>query len=471
MAFQNTEENSTASSKGPLSVGEGAVSAAENESTRALLRKLIVLSIPTVLEEVLSTVIQYADTAMVGRLGEQATAAVSTTTTITWLIGAFIYSAGAGILSLVSRAYGAKDREQGRALAALSVRITVIIGALLTVLCLALSPFIPVWMGAAPDIRREASVYFAIIAIPLVFRTASGILGSAVRATQNTRTPMLVSLVANIINIVLDYIFIYPCGLGVTGAAIASAIAFSFGGIMDMIVFFRTPFLSSKGSADTDQSLLQEFLKISLPVMAASVASCLGHVVFAALVSRMGTRVFAAHSIAVNAETIFYIPGYGLRTATAALVGAAIGEKSAYKLKRYAGLATGLTLCCMAVNGLLLFFVAGPLMSLFTPSREVIALGTRCLKIVAFTEPFYGLMVVMEGIFYGTGNTAWPFFVETLSMWGIRIVFTALGVNLWGFSLNQVWYCMICDNIAKAVFLTLPVVIGPWRKKLLKLDL
>lgn len=445
----------------------------EKESALSLLQKLIVLSVPMVLEEVLSTVIQYADTAMVGRLGEQATAAVSTTTTVTWLIGAFIYAAGAGILSLVSQAYGADDRKRGRALAVLSVKITLLTGSVLTAVCLALSPFIPTWMGAAPEIRREAAVYFAIIALPLVLRTASGILGSAVRATQNTRTPMLVSLAANIINIGLDYVFIYPCGLGVTGAAVASAIAFSFGGIMDIIVFLRTPFLNGRDAEKTgpDKTLRQDFLKISLPVMASSVTSCLGYVVFAALVSRMGTTVFAAHSIAVNAETIFYIPGYGLRTATAALVGAAIGEKSAYKLRHYSGLATGLTLGMMAVNGFLLYIAAGPLMSLFTPSKEVIALGTMCLKIVAFTEPFYGLMVVMEGVFYGTGNTAWPFFVETLSMWGIRILFTALGLNLWGFSLSGVWFCMIADNIAKALLLTLPVLIRPWRQRLLQIDL
>ena len=492
---------------------------AGSESLPFLLKTLLGLAIPTVLEEVLSTVIQYADTAMVGHLGEEATAAVSVTSTIGWLIGAVIYAAGTGVLTLVSRAYGAEDRKSAGELARLAEKLTLLIGIPLTILCLLLSPFLPVWMGAAPDVRHPASVYFAIICLPMVFRTATAILGSAVRATQNTKTPMLISLLANVINIVLDYIFIYPLGWGVTGAAVASAIAFSIGGLLDMILFRRTPFLAEgrkeaeaayrlrkaradEATADAERGekiraraaggekqqatrktaeeekrrketgqYLRELATISLPVVATSVTSCLGYVVFAALVSRMGTTVFAAHSIAVNAETIFYIPGYGLRTATAALVGAAIGEKRPDKLKRYCGLSTVLTMGLMFVNGIVLFAVAEPLMEVFTSSREVAELGAVCLRIVAFTEPFYGLMVVMEGIFYVTGNTKWPFVVETVSMWGIRIACTAVGIHAFAFSLNQVWYCMIVDNIAKATLLVLPVIVPALRRRALRLDL
>ncbi len=176
------------------------------------------------------------------------------------------------------------------------------------------------------------------------------------------------------------------------------------------------------------------------------------------MVSGMGTTVFAAHSIAVTAETIFYIPGYGLRTATSALVGLSYGEKDAKKLLIVSWLSVALTVMMMLFSGVLLYFTAYPLMRIFTSSSEAAAIGARMLRIVAFTEPFFGLMVVLEGILYGLGRTRYAFFVESGSMWGIRILFTFLCVKIWGLGLVNVWYCMIADNICKALLLAVPFV-------------
>lgn len=123
----------------------------------------------------------------------------------------------------------------------------------------------------------------------------------------------------------------------------------------------------------------------------------------------MGTTVFAAHSIAVTAETIFYVPGYGLRSAASTLVGNARGERSSQKLKETGKLSIALTISVMCVSGVVLYLGSTLLMSLFTPSERVIELGSQMLKIVAFSEPFFGLMVVLEGIFYGLGHTKYAF--------------------------------------------------------------
>ncbi len=193
--------------------------------------------------------------------------------------------------------------------------------------------------------------------------------------------------------------------------------------------------------------------------MGTSVVSTMGYVVFAGMVSGMGTTIFAAHSIAVTAEEIFYIPGYGLRTATSALVGAAVGEGNERKFTIYCRIAVALTVIMMFLSGLVLYFTAQPLMSLFTPSQEVIRIGSEMLKLVAFSEPFFGLMVVMQGIMYGMGRTKYAFWAEAVSMWGVRILFTYIVVYVWHLSLREVWYCMIACNVTKAVLLTLPFII------------
>lgn len=194
--------------------------------------------------------------------------------------------------------------------------------------------------------------------------------------------------------------------------------------------------------------------------------SCLGYVVFASLVSGMGTTIFAAHSIAVTAETIFYIPGYGLRTATSTLVGVSLGEEDKNKFETVGYLSVFLTVGMMCFNGVLLYLISHPLMSLFTKSQDAILIGAEMLKLVAFSEPFFGLMIVLEGIFYGLGRTRYAFAIETFSMWGIRILFTFLCIQVWNLDLRAVWYCMIADNVCKALLFTLPVITKKGRERL-----
>lgn len=268
---------------------------------------------------------------------------------------------------------------------------------------------------------------------------------------------MFISFGSNLLNAVLNYLLIYTAGLGVAGAAIASAISYTLSGTFMFIAYRRNRRLHWKwNSFRADRDLLRECAAIGVPVLGTSMASCLGYVVFAGLVSGMGTTIFAAHSIAVTAETIFYVPGYGLRTATSTLVGISLGENNEEKLRKVSRLSIVLTVGMMCVSGLVLYFVSYPLMRLFTPVEEVARLGASVLKLVAFSEPFFGLMTVLEGIFYGMGRTRYAFLAETGSMWGIRILFTFLCVAVWKMDLRAVWYCMIADNVCKAILFILP---------------
>ena len=424
---------------------------------KEILRTLIALSVPTVLEEVLNTLVQYVDTAMVGRLGEQATAAVSVTTTITWLVNSISFAAGVAILAMISKAVGSGDEGRVRKISQQALLVTAVFGIVTGSISVLLSPCIPVWMKAEEAVRRPASIYFMIVSLPMIFRSANIILGAAIRGTKDTRTPMFISFGSNLLNAVLNYLLIYTAGLGVAGAAIASAISYTLSGTFMFIAYRRNRRLHWKwNSFRADRDLLRECAAIGVPVLGTSMASCLGYVVFAGLVSGMGTTIFAAHSIAVTAETIFYVPGYGLRTATSTLVGISLGENNEEKLRKVSRLSIVLTVGMMCVSGLVLYFVSYPLMRLFTPVEEVARLGASVLKLVAFSEPFFGLMTVLEGIFYGMGRTRYAFLAETGSMWGIRILFTFLCVAVWKMDLRAVWYCMIADNVCKAILFILP---------------
>lgn len=423
---------------------------------KTVLKVLITLAIPTILEEVLSTLIQYVDTAMVGQLGEKATASVSTTTTINWLIFALPAAISVSVLAIASKAMGARDDERLKRVSGQAILLSLVSGGILEIAAIILSPYIPIWMGAAEDIQGMASLYFTILSTTLILRTSSRIFAAMMRATKDTKTPMLISASENILNAILNWVFIYGLSLGVVGAAIASAISYGVGGIAMFIAFRRNPYLKcSIKNIYPDKEILSECRRIGLPALGTTFASCMGYVVFASMVSGMGTTVFAAHSIAVAAEEIVYIPGYGLRVATSALVGNAIGEGDNKKLKLTEELSIALTMIIMLINGTLLYIYAYPLMNIFTSSKAVAVLGADMLKLVAFSEPFFGLMICIEGIFYGMGKTKSIFIIETFSMWCVRILSTFVVVKILGLPLYAVWICMIMDNIFKSVMLLL----------------
>ncbi len=417
-------------------------------------RSLITLSIPTVLEEVLSTLLQYVDTAMVGHLGEKATAAVSTTTTIGWLIHSIPSAIAVAVLAIASKANGAGDEAKLKKLAGQSILYAFTIGTLLEVIALVLSPYIPVWMGVEPDIVRPASVYFTITSISLVFRASSRVFSAMIRSIKDTKSPMFISVGENVLNILLNTVFIYGLNLGVAGAAIASCISFGIGGIaMFLLMLSKTKLRPTREDRRLDREILSEIFTIGLPALGTTFVSCFGYIAFARMVSGMGTTIFAAHSIAITAEQIVYIPGYGLRVATSTLVGNALGEKDIRKLKATERVSILITLLIMVVNGIGLYLFAYPFMRLFTNSVNAARIGSEMLRLVSFSEPFFGLMIVLEGISYGMGRTKHVFACEAVSMWGIRIFGTFLCVNVFGLGLKAVWLCMIADNICKAILL------------------
>lgn len=426
---------------------------------KAILRSLIVLAIPTVLEEILATLLQYVDTAMVGRLGEEATAAVNVTQSVSWLVYSIPGTVGVAVLSLIARAYGSRDKNRILKISKQVFYLVLFVGVFMGLLCVGLSPYIPIWMGAEEKICQDATMYFSIVSYCMVFRVSGILYGAAIRAIQDTKTPMLINLTANVMNVVLNYFLIYGLRMGVKGAAYATMISYTVSGCLMYAAYRRKELLyDSLRTLKPDKAIMRDIGRISLPLLGTGITSHMGYIVFASLVASLGTTVFAAHSIAVTAEQIFYIAGYGVRTATSTMIGASIGEKNSRKFREVIRLSVIVTTIMMCFSGGTLYLIAKPLMSLFTNSERVIELGAMVLAMVALSEPFFGLMIVMEGVFYGTGKTKYVFVIETFSMWCVRILCTYICVHIIQLGLDAVWMCMIADNVCKAVLLSVPVI-------------
>ena len=430
---------------------------------KPMIATILALAWPTMLEQLMQTAVQYIDTAMVGSLGTQATAAVGATTTVNWLIGSTISALGVGFLSYIARAYGAGDKKAASGAVAQAVLVTLIAGTFFTALTLSLSGMIPVWMQVDQPIRELASRYFFILYLPMLPRTATIIFGTALRAAVDSKTPMKVGVVVNLVNVVLNFLLIYPtreltlfgvsftmpgAGWGVVGAAAASAIAFLVGGIHITLVLWRHPVISPRGcSLKPDGAILKPCLKVAMPNMLQRFGTSLGYVAFAAMINSLGEVATAAHTIANTVESAFYIPGYGMQTAAATLAGNAFGANDRQRMKDLTAMFIPIEFFLMILSGGALFFAARPLVDIFSDSAEVIALGTSVLQMVALSEPFYGFSIIIEGMMLGVGNTKRPFAYNIIGMWGMRIVGTFLCTQVLGLGLVAAWACMIAHNM------------------------
>lgn len=428
-----------------------------------LLPTVMALAWPTMVEQLMQTVVQYIDTAMVGQLGTHATAAVGGTGTVAWLVNSTISAIGIGFLAYISQACGAGEQQRAKKASAQAVLSVLVVGLFFTALTLSLSSYVPVWMQIDPAIQELSAQYFFILYSPMLFRTASIIFGTVLRAAGDSKTPMIAGLAVNAINIVLNFFLIYPsrtitilrwnvflpgAGMGVIGAGIASAAAYAVGGILITIALLRHPTISPLGQKmHPDFAVLRPCLKVALPNALQRFATSFGYVVFASMINSLGEVATAAHTIANTVESAFYIPGYGMQAAAATLAGNAWGARDQGRIRDLTRLIIPVEVAMMVVSGGLLFVFAPQMMSIFNKDVAVITLGAAVLRMVALSEPFYGVSIILEGMMQGMGNTVKPLVLNITGMWGVRILGTFICIVFLHYGLVSAWACMIAHNL------------------------
>ena len=441
---------------------------------RAMVATILALAWPTMLEQLMQTAVQYIDTAMVGALGTQATAAVGATTTVNWLVNSSVSALGVGFLSFIARAFGAGDRDRAGKAVMQAVIVTVACGLFFTALTLELSGVIPRWMQVEDSIRALAGQYFFILYLPMLPRTATIIFGTVLRSAGDSKTPMKIGVLVNLCNVALNFLLIYPtrklwgvtvpgAGLGVIGAAVASAIAFTLGGLCITVKLWRHPLVSPRGQAfRPDWQILKPCLKVAMPNMLQRFGTSFGYVAFASMINALGETAAAAHTVANTVESAFYIPGYGMQTAAATLAGNAYGARDRQRLKELARMLLPIELTLMILSGGALFASAPALVGIFSKDPQVIALGTTVLRMVALSEPCYGFSIIIEGMMLGVGNTKEPFVYNILGMWGVRILGTFLCTVSADGGLVAAWGCMIAHNLLLFLLFLICYLRGRW---------
>ena len=432
------------------------------------LRLIVGLSIPSILAQLSATVMFFIDAAMVGHLGAKATAAIGLVETTGWLLGGLASAANMGFSVQVAHAIGANDFERARRILRQSLVCCALWALSITTVAITVSTRLPYWLGGSPEIARDATMYFAIFSAFGIFFQMEGLAGSMLKCSGNMKIPSALNIMMCLLDVLFNYLFIYILDLSVMGAALGTGLAMVITALL-MLYFLlcRSEILRLKGwpgSYRPKADVVGNALKIGGPMGLQHILMGSAQVVSTVIVAPLGTVAIAAHSLAITVESLCYMPGFGIAEAATTLVGQSFGARKRQLTQSFANMSTGLGMAVMTFMGILMFVFAPQLMALMTTVDEIIAIGTRCLRIEAFAEPMFAAAIVCNGVFIGAGDTLRPAAMSLLSMWGVRLTLAALLASTYG--LPGVWIAMAVELTFRGTIFLVRQLRGGWLRKI-----
>ncbi|MBO4850612.1 MAG: MATE family efflux transporter [Prevotella sp.] len=428
------------------------------------LNLIIQLSIPSILAQITSVVMFFIDQAMVGHLGEKASAACGIVETSTWLFGSLTGAASMGFSVQVAHFIGANDFVKARQVFRHALIVTTLLSLVMMLVAVAIARPLPFWLGGGADIARDASIYFLIFALSGPFFQLNSLSSAMLKCSGNMRIPSMVSIVMCLLDVVFNYLLIYKAHLGVMGAAIGTSLAIVIcGSAQAWIAIFRNEMLSLRRVGERFHwvgDYLVNAVKIGLPMAAQSVLMSGAQIVGTMIVAPLGNIAIAANTLGITAESLCYMPGFGIGEAATTLIGQSLGAGRGDLCKSFARMTLFSGMAVMAVMGAVMFVFAPEMMGLMTPVEEIIDLGSRCLRIEAFAEPMFAASIIAVCVCVGAGDTLKPAIISLSSMWFIRLTlayFLSIEYGLVG-----VWTAMAIELTFRGVMLTVRLFRGKW---------
>ena len=453
-----------------------ATSLFDTATLRGQLGAVVRLSIPAVLAQLSSTAMQYIDATMVGSLGANASAAIGLVASTTWLLGGLCSAAATGFSVQVAHRIGAGDDARARAVVRQAAVFSLWFGLLLAALGVAISAPLPVWLGGAADIRPDAAAYFFIYACALPALLVQQMFGMILQCSGDMRTPSVLNVLMCVLDVIFNAFLIFPgfslglvrlpgAGMGVAGAALGTALAQAVVALLMLwAVLFRAPRLRHVGGSwRPDAACLRTAARIAIPAAVERVTLSAAQIAATRIVSPLGTIAVAANSLAVTAESLCYMPGYGISAAATTLVGQSLGAGHKGRARRFAWLSTALGMAVMGLTAVLMYAGAPWLFRILTPDATVRALGVQVLRIEAFAEPLFAASIVAAGALRGAGDTLVPSVLNLVSMWGVRITLAAVLAPQFG--LPGVWFAMCFELCVRGVLFLVRLLRGRWLQK------
>lgn len=381
-------------------------------------------------------------------------------------MGSILSAVSLGFSVQVAHFIGANDFTRARQVFRHALVCGVVFSVLMALVGASIHQSLPYWLGGKDDIAPMSSGYFLIFSLTLPAVLLFHLMSAMLKSAGEMRVPSLLSIMMCGLDVAFNYLFIYVLKLGVVGAALGTMSAYFFTVIpmawqaicKNKIIALRldrTPFVWMG-------SYVRNAVKISFPVAVQNILMGSAQVVSTLIVAPLGNVAIAANSFAITAESLCYMPGYGVGDAATTLVGQTYGAGRSDLCKNFAHLTIGVGMLVMAFMGVVMFVFAPEMIGFLSPVEEIRLLGAMVLRIEAFAEPFFAAAIVSYAVCVASGDTLKPAAMSLFSMWCVRLTLAYVLAQSYG--LRGVWVAMATELTFRGTIFLLRIRRGSWLK-------
>ncbi|MDP2871458.1 MAG: MATE family efflux transporter [Bacillota bacterium] len=425
---------------------------------------------PAIGEMVLHMGVWAVDTAMVGRLGAVPLSAAGLGGQLYWTL-TFVFALGTGAFALVARHTGAGEPHRAREVTATSIGLAALLGLGLTVTVWTIGPVVFRISGIDPAVTASALVYMRITSLAATMLSIHWIGNSIIRATGNTRVPLLITLLVNGLNLVGDYALIFGrlgCpALGLAGAAWASAAAQAVGGLLTMAFLAWGPTAARLRWREVFRwrgALVRQLARLSAPAGLETLLMDGARALNLFVIGGLGAVAVAGHQVTSVAESLSFMPGYGFATAAGIIVGQQLGAGRPREARDGAGAAWRMGAGFMTLAGVAFLAAPAALVGVFTSDPEVVRAAARLIMIAAVAQPFIGTTEIYTGALRGAGDTRSPLLITAIGAWGVRVPVTVVAIRVLGMPIAAAWWAMVTEWVVRSVLVTMVFRRGRWQQ-------
>ena len=430
-------------------------------------RRVLRLAVPSAGEMLLGMLVGLVNTYLVGHLGAASLTAVGLG--VQWSMAAMVLftAVGTGATALTARMIGARDMAGANRVVGQALAIAFACGLLSSTLLVGFAEPAMVLMGARGEALAQGVLYLRIVSTVFPISSLMFIGNACMRGAGDARTPLLVMAAVNVVNVAIAWGLVEGIGplpaLGVRGAAWGSAAGRVVGGLLVVGLLIKGRGGLQLRWRGPDREIIWRILRVGLPASLDQLIFRFGMLVWVRIVASLGTVAYAAHQVALNAESISFMPGWGFAMAATTLVGQGLGASDHERAERDAMLCFGIAAIFMSVMGVVFFVSAPQIMGLFTDEVEVIALGSMPLRLIGVVQPLLAAMMVFAGGLRGAGDTLTPMLVNGASVWLLRVPLSLLAIHWFDWGLTGVWLVMALDLTLRGIVLLWQFRCGRWK--------
>jgi len=436
-----------------------------------LYHDIVQIAWPSLVELILTQLASMVDMIMVGRLGPWAISAVGLTTQPKFLMMTMFIAMNVGATALVARYRGEGNRKKANTVLNQAMLLTFILSLAASIVGFIFAEPMVRFMGAADAKTLEGgTIYLKIQMVGFLFMALTSTITATLRGIGNSRTAMIYNLIANVINVIFNYLLIFGHWgfpkLGVAGASLATIIGQFVAFILAMMAVLRGDqylHLQIKECLKPNWKYLKSIFNIGIPAMIEQLVMRTGIIIYSKTVASLGTVAFATHQICMNIQAMSFMNGQAFGVSATSLMGQSLGKKRPDMAQAYSSRTRYLGMIISLILGVVFFFFGRPIVSLYTDDPSVINQGAKILKLVALIQPFQSTQFILSGALRGAGDTKATAIITFITILLLRPGLALLCINVLHLGLEGAWLALAADQIVRSTLIVIRYRSGKWK--------